>query len=193
MATDVKTDLQFFEEILALIDGTHWVKSALACPVWKTEEYHDAANRLRHRLILEDGKPVIVKTTYCLVGLVMKVADIEPHLSGDLPPGMTTMNRLYPIVRDMIKITGGADEDNLKENEQGQRIIRKLCSNLPNRVPYWKDQYGDPIPFEDAVALLENWNDNRGTSKEAVRNLVVTCIDAEKNEETSEPNPSTLT
>ena len=184
-----KTDYEFLDEMVQLIDGTHWTKSTLACPVFKVIKSSSryGVNKLARDA---DGQPILEKVTYCIVGLVLKVADMEPLWSLRSPEFSREEMR---EVRNIAKAAGKFDEEALMRHpefptrtppetaEQARRIVVKLQANIPHNPnnSYDVERYEASDDPTVAAGRLEGWNDHRTTDRAAVRALVVTTRDQE--------------
>lgn len=176
----ISTEREFVERVLGMIDATHWTTNALACPVYEVRrtpsgrvarernpdydpsnaEWLNECNVPKTRVAVlrnEDGEPVIVKWTYCLVGLLMKVAgmpdeEIEDESDLDVVPGKRApLLRLAARVNDLIFDRLVYEGETLNGHDECQHLSERVCQ-------------------------VEIWNDR--SSKEQVRDLLARVRDS---------------
>lgn len=176
----IKTEREFVERVLEMIDTTHWTTNQLACPVYEVKrtgsgrvmrernpEYDPeeadlyqgqyGVSKTRTALVRDaSGAPVITKWTYCLVGLFLKVAGLsnEDMEEDDLyvAPG-----KRAPLVRLAARVN--------------DIIFAKLAEE--GKVAWRADKATE---LTERVSAVEVWNDH--SSKEQVRDLLVRVRDS---------------
>lgn len=153
------TDREFHQEILDLVNGTHWTKGYLATHCWvpipPDKKLPEDAEVLPMVFSLKTGKIVTSrprkglyeerlvyqKAQWCLVGMVLKVADL------------------------------GMYEGQIETDAQVIRIIEQLYNQLPKE---FRNGLGSDDYYED----IEWWNDRPGRTKQDIIDLVTRARDA---------------
>lgn len=165
-------------EMLSMIDGTHWTKENLACPIYplKRVRIRDYSGRnasgYTYRTRPDYGRPPI-KITYCLVGLAMKVTGFEPSIDED--------HLLQPVLKkDIVN-----EEVARKKSKDFVALIDALATQLPEEegeesIDYkpWKRDRSQARITQLQIGTLEEWNDDEETNKKDVRELVQRAHDA---------------
>jgi hypothetical protein len=167
VSLEAQSDAQFCDQIVELIDGTHWAQGQLHTFCWvpvvgelpagaqtatKWEFTSDYDGTLYADVKPSDypSREVVCwrKSEWCLVGIVMQVAALPTD-----------------------------DERHIEEHEQSLRIIKRLWEQLPeseqsDNIEAAVDRLGREI------GDLESWNDHQATTKALVRALVIRARDA---------------
>lgn len=192
MATDVqykKTDSAFVAEMIELVETTHWCTGNLGCPVYKREPIIGDDGRIaldiwgkpRMKNAVVNGQYVIEKFTYCLVGLIMKVAGLK-----------TSAHDGVELAEQLGTIRFEAQLD-YPGQEQSRRIVEVFFDTLNEMILmessslYVGGERADAIPiftspfapgseadikfvFREKFQALESWNDS--VERDAVLQLM---------------------
>jgi hypothetical protein len=175
------TDAEFCDQVIALIDGTHWAQGTLNDFCWVAADHvpevmtDDYKNLYEYREsegggVLsyvdwkpsDDAKPVacMQKARYCLVGMVLSVASLEQD--EDHIPGHDQATRV--IEAFWVQLPEGHQSDPEMYNNEPERIINLKIGDLES----WNDR--DPTERADVRALVERARDsfiNRDAKEQA--------------------------
>lgn len=212
---EVKTDREFLDEMVQLIEGTHWTKNALVCVNVVNDRY--ANGKLKYRTITlrgggaynadtmryddkkvtvtvpkigEDGK-VVTKPTACLVGLVLRVegADWYPEPKSVEPDFVNRLINNDPeaFEDDDLTLNASGDFTEALLGEQGRRIVTKLAHKLFDDKSLGHEIRSTRELFSSAqcIAAIESWNDREETTREMVKKIVIGTRDAEPQDATA--------
>jgi hypothetical protein len=187
-ATTTRTDAEFIDEIIELIDGTHWTRGSLDTFCWVPVRVVQApeGEEIRDRYVkfadededwADEDVPFVSaqfniwkdnrepqacwrKDQYCLMGMVLKVA------------------KLY------------MDETAIRRHDQALRVTELLWDQLPKNHQQDPDKYSylgeDTRRFREIstkVHDIEGWNDCDDRTKAEVRELCVAARDAAREAE----------
>lgn len=183
MATDVqvRTDWQFLDEMIQLIDGTHWTKEALYCPVYPKRKMRVSVptNPSGYGFrVMDDMMALPIKMTACLVGLAMAVDGLIPIMAED--------------PREWIDFAADPNSEGSFESPASREQIRRICAKLTKTLRDThdlRDLMADEVnlnylknwkgAFRGTVLLLESWNDSKEVERHHVRKLVLITRDGE--------------
>lgn len=136
MSTDVQqlTDEQFHQEIIDLCLGTHWTQGTLnhECLIEITPEVQvPEGAEVMHRLVNygEQRKPHYIKFKYCLMGMVLKVGDIDGNESAierDSQAARITAQLWEQIPDESLTKTDKETITDCKAEEDGAQLVLNI-------------------------------------------------------------------
>lgn len=203
MATDatVITDREFHDEIIALCTNTHWTQGNITSHCWVADfdqPIPEGAHVIESTVNNPDPdagygdphKPPFIKAkkwkkaTYCLIGMVLKLANLYAPTQPDPYDAYADEHLL-----DEAKVAERYADDRY----QVKRIIEQLYAQLPvefvaaaiqdlensfNQLDHPAQRLGgESLDFYTKTIVLEIWNDSNPTRGERIQRTKEEVID----------------
>lgn len=161
------------DEIIRLIDGTHWTKSTLMCAI--PEVVEDAYSG-RKIVLDDDGRVVIKKRLHCLMGLVFNVCDLyESDIRWN--------RRIRVYNKTLVVVPSQAhghliNEDDAIVRDGHNGLLTALIEAIWEQIPETFRTTNRVPSVHAMVDEIENFNDDDDTEREHVRLVVAEAHDA---------------
>lgn len=191
-ATAPRSDYDFHDELIKLIDGTHWAQKTLNsfCWILVNKQAAPEGAPVVERILAhtDEGESITSeppwyadswekvwvweKAQWCIVGMVLQV-------------GRLSMDEEVLSEVKMSALYGVHHNDRIA---QPRRIIEQLWEELPDdrksNMEYLAEDYkSDEVPdaiLRVKISNIETYNDHADTTKEAIRELVVRARDKQR-------------
>lgn len=162
--TETKSVAEVTGTMLELIESTHWTQEKLACPVYPKKRvrvqnsWYENNPDGYHYEDQADFSQRPIKTTYCLVGLVIKALGLK--VAGE------------PTEERNFDENGALKEKPDEFIATIDALARKLGEKAAITRNLWAKYRRPESVCEGQVQALETWNDHRDREKEEVVELI---------------------
>jgi len=188
MAVSVQADAEFCDQILELINGTHWVQGRLRTFCWVPTDRTEGDDLKKLYAITESFMAYDDEDQEIGIQTSVKYVDNPAYAPDGAEPVFCMKKAQWCLIGMVMQVADLLDsevpltddpdaEDGEEEKINAHDQAERICVGFFEQLPA---SYNTPhvVTLNHKITAVENWNDLNSTTKQDVIDLVTRARDA---------------